>query len=79
MSARRNEDEMIADLEAKILRVENRIKKREKTASPLYKDFERFKKQAARFTQACMDNQRADIVNTVLGAMNVVERQVKSD
>ena len=70
---------MIADLEAKILMVENRMKKREKTESALFKDFERFKKHAAKFTQACMDNQRADIVNTVLGAMNVVERQVNSD
>lgn len=78
-SGRRTEDEMIADLEAKIRQVEDRMKKREKTASPLFKDFERFKKQAAKFAQSCVDNGRGDVANTVLGAMNVAERQIQSD
>ena len=76
-SSRRSEDEMIADLEAKIRQVEDRMKKREKAASPLAKDFERFKKHAAKFAQSCVDNERTDVANTILGAMNVAERQVQ--
>ncbi len=76
-STRRSEDEMIADLQAKIDAVESRIKERESRSSPVAKDFERFKKQAARFVQACFDNGRGDVANSVLGVLNVVERQVK--
>lgn len=78
-SGRRSEDELIADLEAKIRQVEERMKKRDRTASPLYKDFERFKKHASKFAQSCIDNGRKDVANTVLGALNVAERQVQTD
>ena len=70
---------MIAELQAKIEAVEERMKKRETKSSPLNKDFERFKKHASKFVQACVDNDRSDIANSVLGVMNVVERQVDAD
>lgn len=73
---RRSEDEMIAELEAKIEAVQERMKEREVKASPLNKDFGRFKKHAAKFIQACVENGRQDVANSLLGVMNVVERQV---
>lgn len=73
---RRTEDDKIAELHEKIRAVEERMKRKEVAESPLRKDFERFKKHAAKFTQACVDADRSDIANTVLGAVNVAESQV---
>ncbi len=75
---RRNEDEMIEDLEAKLREVEERMKRKEILASPLHKEFARFKKHAAKFVQACTDEQRSDIANSVLGALTVTERQINA-
>ncbi|MEZ6014294.1 MAG: hypothetical protein R3F49_04220 [Planctomycetota bacterium] len=73
---RRDEIELIRELEAKIKEVEARKERRRKRAeSPVLKDFEKLKKQMARFAQICMDRQRGDIANSVLGFMNVLERQ----
>lgn len=73
---RRDELELIRELEAKIREVEARKERRRKrTESPILKDFEKLKKHMARFTQVCMDHQRADIANSVLGFMTVLERQ----
>jgi len=73
---RRDELELIRQLEEKIKLVQARKEKRRKrTESPIWKDFEKLKKQMARFTQLCMDHQRGDIANSVLGFMTVLERQ----
>jgi hypothetical protein len=73
---RRDELEQIRQLEAKIKAVEARKEKRKRrTESPVWKDFEKLKKQMARFAQICMDHQRGDIANSVLGFMTVLERQ----
>jgi hypothetical protein len=73
---RRDELEQIRQLEAKIKSLEARREKRKRrTESPVWKDFEKLKKQMARFAQICMDQQRADIANSVLGFMTVLERQ----
>lgn len=73
---RRSEDELIAELQAKIADIEKRKRLREVKASPLVKDFERFRKHADRFIQACADEDRTDISNSVLALLNTVERQV---
>ena len=73
---RRSEDEMIADLQAKISEIEERKKLREIKLSPVAKDFERFKKHASRFVQACVDEHRNDLANSVLALINTLERQV---
>jgi hypothetical protein len=73
---RRDELEQIRQLEAKIKAVEARKEKRKRrTESPVWKDFEKLKRQMARFAQVCMNHQRADIANSVLGFMTVLERQ----
>src|SRR5688572_21689575 len=73
---RRDELELIRQLEAKIKAVQARKEKRKRrTESPVWKDFEKVKRQMARFAQICMDHQRADIANSVLGFMTVLERQ----
>lgn len=73
---RRDELEQILALEAKIKAVEARKERRRKrTESPVLKDFEKLKKQLAQFAQICMDRQRGDIANSVLGFMTVLERQ----
>ena len=75
---RRTEDQQIADLESKIREVEERMKRKKVQSSPLHKEFARFKKHAARFVQACSDEERADIANSVLGVLSVTERQVNA-
>lgn len=73
---RRDEIELIRELEAKIRAVEARKERRRKRSeSPILKDFEKLKKQMAKFVQVCMDHQRGDIANSVLGFMTVLERQ----
>ena len=75
---RRSEDQQIADLESKIREVEERMKRKELRSSPIHKEFARFKKHAARFVQACADEGRPDITNSVLGVLAVTERQVSA-
>ena len=68
---RRTEDQQIADLESKIRAVEERMKRKEIRASPIHKEFARFKKQAARFVQACADEDRNDIANSILSLIHI--------
>ena len=77
-ATRRTEDQQIADLQTKIREVEERMKRKEIESSPLHKEFARFKKHAARFAQACTDEDRTDIANSVLGVLAVTERQVNA-
>lgn len=77
--ARRTDDEQIADLQKKIEELEQRKKKMEARSSPVRKDFDRFKKHATKFVQACVDHDRNDLANTVLALLNTVERQVDAD
>jgi hypothetical protein len=73
---RRDELEQIRQLEDKIKALEARKERRKRrTESPVWKDCEKLKRQLARFAQHCMDNQRVDIANSVLGFMTVLERQ----
>ena len=73
---RRDELELIRALEAKIKAVEARkALRRKRSESPVLKDFEKLKRQLAHFAQVCMDHQRGDIANSVLGFMTVLERQ----
>ena len=75
---RRSEEELIEELEAKIREVEARKERRRRRAeSPIAKDFERLKRHMAKFTQACVDNDRNDIANSVMGFMTILERQAK--
>lgn len=71
------EDEKIAALNAKIAELEKRQQLQEIRQSPLKKDFDRFKKHADKFVQSCIDNDRQDIANSVLGVVNVTKRQVE--
>lgn len=73
---RRTEDEQIADLQKKIEEIEQRKRQQEARTSPVRKDFDRFKKHASKFVQACVDQGRNDVANSVLALMNTVERQV---
>ena len=66
-----------AELQAKISEIEERKKRREVMQSPLLKDFDKFKKQAAKFTQACMDEGRKDVANSMMALMATMERQIK--
>jgi len=76
---RRTEDEQIADLQRKIQELEERKRRMEAKASPVRKDFDRFKKHANKFVQSCVDHGRNDLANSVLALINTVERQVDAD
>ncbi|MDG1491202.1 MAG: hypothetical protein P8R43_04875 [Planctomycetota bacterium] len=77
--ARRSEDEMISDLEAKISEVESRMKRKEQRDQPVHRSFAKFKKQASAFAQTALDDQRTDVANTVIGMLGVVQRQLGDD
>ena len=74
---RKTEDELIAEYQAKIARIEERKRQEEVRSSPVLKNFEKFKKQAAKFAQACVDHDRQDVANSALALINTIERQVK--
>ena len=70
---------MIAEIEERIRMIEERKRLKEHRESPVSKEFDRFKKHASKFIQSCVDNERNDIANSVLGLLNTIERQAKSD
>lgn len=74
---RKTEDQLIAEYQAKIARIEERKRHDEMRSSPALKSFEKFKKQAAKFAQACVDDDRQDVANSTLALLSTIERQVK--
>ena len=75
---RKTEDELIAEHKAKIAMIEEKMRNEELRSSPVIKDFEKFKKLAAKFAQTCVDNERQDVANSALALINTIERQVKN-
>jgi len=62
---RRTDEEMIADLEAKISSIKGRIETKQRQDSPVIKKWKRVQKTLANFAQLAMDHDRADVANSV--------------
>jgi len=56
---------MIADLEAKISGLKNRIESKKRKDSPVLKKWKRVQKTLGAFAQLSMDHERADVANSV--------------
>lgn len=75
---RRSDDQLIADYEAKIRELEERMKTTERVDAPVIKELPKLKKQMARFSQLAMDHGRADLSNSILAFLTTFEVQAKS-
>ena len=62
---KRTEEEMIADLEAKIAKIKDRQEAKLRKDSPVLKKWERVKTTLVKFSQLAMDHDRADVANSV--------------
>ena len=62
---KRTEEEMIADLEAKIAKIKDRQETKLRKDSPVLKKWERVKTTLVKFSQLAMDHDRADVANSV--------------
>ena len=62
---KRTEEEMIADLEAKIAKIKDRQETKLRKDSPVLKKWDRVKTTLVKFSQLAMDHDRADVANSV--------------
>ena len=72
---RRTDEEIVADLEAKIAELKQRQEQKERPDQAVLKELPKFRKKAAAFAQTCIDNGRGDVGNSVLAFLTVLERQ----
>lgn len=76
---RRSDDQIIASLEEKIREIEERRESRERRDSPVLKELPKLKKKLGGFAQLCVDHQRQDLANTVLGFLATLELQARAE
>ncbi|MCP3917843.1 MAG: hypothetical protein GY711_20040 [bacterium] len=76
---RRSDEEIIGDLQNKIRKIENRIESKKRPDSAVLKELPKIKRNMARFSQLCMDNDRSDISNTVQGFLATLEAQARQE
>ena len=73
---KRTEEEMIADLEAKIAKIKDRQEAKLRKDSPVLKKWERVKTTLVKFSQLAMDHDRADVANSVTAFLAGTNRLV---
>ena len=74
---RRTDEEMIADLEAKISSIKGRIEAKHRKDSPVLKKWKRVQKTLSTFAQLAMDHDRADVANSVTAFVAGTNRLVE--
>ncbi len=74
---RRSDDELIANYEAKIRQLEQKMAEAERTDIAVQKQMPKFKQHLARFSQLCMDSGRADLSNSILAFLSTFELQAR--
>jgi hypothetical protein len=72
---RRSEDELIADYEAKIRQLEQKVEAKVRPDAVVLKDMPKMKRHLGKFSQLCMDNGRADLSNSILAFLATFEMQ----
>jgi hypothetical protein len=73
---KRTEEEMIADLEAKIAKIKERQEAKLRKDSPVLKKWGRMKANLIKFSQLAMDHDRADVANSVTAFLAGTDRLV---
>ena len=74
---RRSDEELIAEYETKIRDLEHRVQAKERPDAVVIKELPKFRRQLAKFSQLCMDNQRPDLSNSILAFMCTFDVQAK--
>ncbi len=74
---RRTEAEMIADLQAKIAKLESKMESEQRPDGEVLKQVGRVKKSLGKFAQLCVDNGRHDLSNSTLAFVATLERQAQ--
>jgi len=75
---RRTDDELIAELESRIKKIEGRIESKEREDAPVVKEVPKIKRNLGKFSQLCLDHGRGDIANSILAFMATLESQVRT-
>jgi len=73
---KRTEEQMIADLEAKIAKIKDRQEAKLRKDSPVLKKWGRVKTTLIKFSQLAMDHDRADVANSVTAFLAGTDRLV---
>ena len=73
---RRSEEDMIAELEAKISKIKERQEAKLRKDSPVLKKWGRVKSTLIKFSQLAMDHDRADVANSVTAFLAGTDRLV---
>lgn len=74
---RRSDDEIIAELEARIRDLEARKEAKQRVDTAVLKELPKLKRSLARFSQLCMDHGRKDLSNSVLAFLATIEMQAR--
>ena len=74
---RRSDDEIIADLEAKISQLQTKIQSKQRPDEPVLKELPKVRRKLAAFSQLCMDHGRGDVSNSVMAFLTMLETQLR--
>ena len=76
---RRSDDELIAEYESKIQRLQKKMEASERPDVAVLNGLPRLKRHLAKFSQLCMDSGRADLSNSILAFLATFELQAKEN
>ena len=74
---RRTDNEIIADLEAKISQLQKKIDAKQRPDEPVVKELPKIRRKLAQFSQLCMDHGRGDVSNSVMAFLSMLETQLR--
>jgi len=76
---RRTPEDRVAEIEQRIAELKAKQAAREKRESPLVKEIPRLQGRLRRFAQLAMDQQRADVSNSVMAFVASLERILRTE
>ena len=75
---RRTDDELIAELESRIKKIEGRIVSKQREDAPVVKEMPKVRRNLGKFSQLCLDHGRGAIATSILAFMATLESQVRN-
>ncbi len=76
---RRSDEQLIADLQERILRVEARVSAKQRSDAPVLKELPKINRALRRFAQAAVDHDREDLSNMALAFLAGLERAAEEN
>ena len=76
--SRRTDDELIAELESRIKKIEGRMESKQREDAPVVKEIPKIRRNLGKFSQLCLDHGRGDIANSILAFMATLDSQVRT-